>query len=58
MYNKMSVGWAGSTMAFISLMFVPLPWILWKRGRDWRQRGEYGVNIFCEKERREVSAVV
>jgi len=45
-------------MAFISLVFVPLPWALWKWGRDLRAATKFEVNVFCEKERREVSMVV
>ncbi|KAF8423299.1 major facilitator superfamily domain-containing protein [Tirmania nivea] len=58
MYEKLTVGWAGSVMAFISLVFVPLPWILWKWGRDLRAATRFEVNVFCEKERQKVSTVV
>lgn len=57
-YEKLTVGWAGSVMAFISLVFVPLPWTLWKWGRDFRVATKFEVNVFCEKERREVSTAV
>ncbi|KAI5803406.1 major facilitator superfamily domain-containing protein [Peziza echinospora] len=52
MYETMSVGWAGSVFAFVSLVFVPVPWVLWRFGRDLRAESRWGVNVFCEKERR------
>ncbi|RPB24989.1 MFS general substrate transporter [Terfezia boudieri ATCC MYA-4762] len=58
MYEKLTIGWAGSVMAFTSLVFVPLPWVLWKWGRDLRAVTKFEVNVFCEKERREASTAV
>ncbi|KAF8455205.1 major facilitator superfamily domain-containing protein [Terfezia claveryi] len=58
MYEKLTIGWAGSVMAFTSLVFVPLPWALWKWGRDLRAVTKFEVNVFCEKERREASTAV
>jgi DHA1 family multidrug resistance protein-like MFS transporter len=30
MYHNLGVGWASSTLAFISIVFIPIPWVLMK----------------------------
>ncbi|KAF8453746.1 MFS multidrug transporter-like protein [Kalaharituber pfeilii] len=52
LYKSLSIGWAGSVMAFLSLIFVPVPWVIWRWGRNLRGRSSFGVNVFCERERR------
>lgn len=32
MYHNLGVGWASSTLAFISIVFIPIPWVLMKVG--------------------------
>lgn len=40
LYNTLGVGWGNSLLGFLTLMFVPLPWILLKYGERIRKRGE------------------
>lgn len=30
MYDNLGIGWASSTLAFISIAFIPIPFVLWK----------------------------
>lgn len=32
MYHNLGVGWASSKLAFISIVFIPIPWVLMKVG--------------------------
>lgn len=32
MYSKLGIAWAGSLLAFISLVLLPIPWVLYKQG--------------------------
>jgi len=36
MYNKLGVGWASSLLGFLSIAFIPIPFILYKYGRTLR----------------------
>ncbi|KAF4549272.1 Caffeine resistance protein-like protein 3 [Elsinoe fawcettii] len=36
MYNKLGIDWASSTLAFISIAFIPIPFVLYKYGRTLR----------------------
>ncbi|TKX19019.1 MFS transporter-like protein 165 [Elsinoe australis] len=36
MYNKLGIDWASSTLAFISIAFIPIPFVLYKFGRTLR----------------------
>ncbi|QIX02203.1 hypothetical protein AMS68_007720 [Peltaster fructicola] len=38
MYNNLGVGWASSTLAFISIAFIPIPFILIKVGPTLRKK--------------------
>lgn len=33
MYSKLGIGWASSTLAFISIAFIPIPFVLYKVSR-------------------------
>ncbi|KAL9534651.1 Caffeine resistance protein [Sphaerulina musiva] len=37
MYNYLGVGWASSTLAFISIAFIPIPFVLYKYGETLRK---------------------
>ncbi|KJX93934.1 caffeine resistance protein 5 [Zymoseptoria brevis] len=37
MYNKLGVDWASSTLAFISIAFIPIPFVLYKYGETLRK---------------------
>ncbi|KAF2225327.1 major facilitator superfamily domain-containing protein [Elsinoe ampelina] len=36
MYNKLGIDWASSTLGFISIAFIPIPFVLYKYGRTLR----------------------
>ncbi|KIV86635.1 hypothetical protein PV11_02235 [Exophiala sideris] len=41
MYNNLGVGWASSTLAFISIAFIPIPFLLFKYGEKLRMKSKY-----------------
>ncbi|KAK4942684.1 GTPase-activating protein [Elasticomyces elasticus] len=41
MYNQLGVGWASSTLAFISIAFIPIPFLLFKYGEKLRMKSKY-----------------
>lgn len=38
MYNKLGVDWASSTLAFLSIAFIPIPFALYKFGKPLREK--------------------
>ncbi|KAK5048944.1 hypothetical protein LTR84_005365 [Exophiala bonariae] len=46
MYEKLGVGWASSTLGFISIAFIPIPFILFKYGAKLRHRSKYAMKEF------------
>jgi MFS transporter, DHA1 family, multidrug resistance protein len=38
MYNKLGVGWASSTLAFLSIAFIPIPFLLFNYGKAIRMK--------------------
>ncbi|KAF2871670.1 major facilitator superfamily domain-containing protein [Massariosphaeria phaeospora] len=43
MYQKLGTGWATSLLGFLSVLMLPIPWVLFKRGPDIRKRSRYPV---------------
>lgn len=41
MYSKLGTAWAGSLLAFISLLLLLIPWVLYKWGPFLRSRSSY-----------------
>ncbi|OCT44444.1 Caffeine resistance protein 5 [Cladophialophora carrionii] len=41
MYNKLGVGWASSTLGFLAIAFIPIPFFLFKYGERLRMRSKY-----------------
>ncbi|OLN83351.1 Polyamine transporter 4-like protein 3 [Colletotrichum chlorophyti] len=41
MYEDLGVHWAGSVFAFLSLLLMPIPWLLLKYGSRLRQRSKF-----------------
>lgn len=41
MYTKLGVNWASSTLAFISIAFIPMPFLLFKYGEKIRHKSKY-----------------
>jgi hypothetical protein len=41
MYRKLGVGWATSLFGFISLLLLPIPWMLMRWGPELRRRSRY-----------------
>ncbi|KAG5660904.1 hypothetical protein KAF25_002547 [Fusarium avenaceum] len=41
MYTKLGVNWASSTLAFISIAFIPMPFLLFKFGEKIRHKSKY-----------------
>ena len=35
MYSKLGIAWASSTLAFISIAFIPIPFVLYKVRFHW-----------------------
>ncbi|KAF1947689.1 MFS general substrate transporter [Clathrospora elynae] len=42
MYDKLGVGLAFSLLAFIALLFAPVPWVFYRFGEKWRKRERFG----------------
>jgi DHA1 family multidrug resistance protein-like MFS transporter len=38
MYHNLGVGWASSLLAFLSIAFIPIPFILYKYGETLRKK--------------------
>ncbi|CEI61322.1 Caffeine resistance protein 5 [Fusarium venenatum] len=44
MYKNLGVGWASSTLAFISIAFIPIPFLLFKYGEWIRHKSKYACH--------------
>ena len=40
MYHKLGVGWASSLLGFLSIVFIPIPFVLYKYGESIRRRSK------------------
>jgi hypothetical protein len=38
MFDRLGLGWGNSVLAFIALIFVPVPWLFYKYGETLRVR--------------------
>jgi len=45
MYNKLGVGWGNSLLGFVSLAFLPLPFIFYRYGQRIREAKPFKVEI-------------
>lgn len=43
MYAGLGVGWASSLLGFVALALAPVPWVLFKFGRQIRSKSRYGA---------------
>ena len=43
-YQNVGIHWAGSIFAFISLLFIPVPWVFFVKGKELRRRSHYPTN--------------
>ena len=50
MYNNLGVGWASSTLAFLSIAFIPIPFVLFKVSVCLRTKG-HNANRHCSTAR-------
>lgn len=41
MYTKLGVAWASSTLAFISVAFIPIPFVLYRYGEWIRHKSKH-----------------
>lgn len=41
MYEKLGIHWAGSVFGFLSLVLLPIPWILFKFGHKLRKNSRF-----------------
>lgn len=39
-YHKLGVGWASSLLGFLSIAFIPIPFLLYKYGETLRKRSK------------------
>ncbi|KAF4442552.1 mfs multidrug transporter [Fusarium austroafricanum] len=46
MYQELGINWAGSVFAFISLAFIPVPWLLFWKGKALRKMSSYELSKF------------
>lgn len=46
MYQEMGINWAGSVFAFISLAFIPVPWLLFWKGKLLRGKSSYELSKY------------
>ncbi|KAG9230343.1 major facilitator superfamily domain-containing protein [Amylocarpus encephaloides] len=44
MYRKLGIGWATSILAFLSLVMLPIPWVLYKWGLQIRAASHFETN--------------
>jgi hypothetical protein len=40
-YNRMGIDWATSFLGFVSLLMLPIPWVLFKWGSTIRSKSHY-----------------
>jgi MFS transporter, DHA1 family, multidrug resistance protein len=40
MYVNLGIGWASSTLAFLGIAFIPIPFALYKYGKQIRRRSK------------------
>ncbi|KAH8599487.1 putative bicyclomycin resistance protein [Bisporella sp. PMI_857] len=50
MYENLGIGWATSVLGFLSLVLLPIPWVLFKWGPQIRARSRFETNIKNENE--------
>lgn len=43
MFSSLGIGWASSLLGFVSIVLVPVPWVLYKYGRRIRAHSQYIV---------------
>ncbi|KAK3985092.1 polyamine transporter 4 [Cladorrhinum sp. PSN332] len=43
-YEGVGIHWAGSIFAFISVAFIPVPWVFFVKGKELRRRSHYPTN--------------
>lgn len=43
MFSSLGIGWASSLLGFVSVILVPVPWVLYKYGRRIRAHSQYIV---------------
>lgn len=41
MFSSLGIGWASSLLGFVSVVLVPVPWVLYKYGRRIRAHSQY-----------------
>jgi hypothetical protein len=49
LYRKLDVAWAFTLLACIALLFVPIPWICYRYGENWRRRERYSTGVDGER---------
>lgn len=42
-YKALGTGWATSLLGFLSVLMLPIPWVLYKWGPEIRSRSRYPV---------------
>ncbi|KAM0553244.1 hypothetical protein ACHAPJ_007533 [Fusarium lateritium] len=45
-YQQLGIHWAGSLFAFISVAFIPVPWLLFWKGKALRARSAYKLSSY------------
>ena len=40
-YNKLGIAWATSLLGFLSLLMLPIPWVLFRYGPSIRAKSKY-----------------
>ncbi|KAJ3546720.1 hypothetical protein NM208_g1862 [Fusarium decemcellulare] len=45
-YESLGIHWAGSLFAFISVAFIPVPWLFFWKGRELRKRSHYETSPY------------
>ncbi|KAF4984818.1 hypothetical protein FDECE_17016 [Fusarium decemcellulare] len=45
-YENLGIHWAGSLFAFISVAFIPVPWLFFWKGRELRKRSHYETSPY------------
>ncbi|QRD83329.1 MFS transporter [Aspergillus flavus] len=40
LYNRLGLGWGNSLLGFLAILFIPIPWLLYRYGRQLREWSE------------------
>jgi len=57
MFQNLGYQWAGSLLAFLSILLLPIPFVLSRWGRELRKKGSWAREHMDDLENEEVEAM-